>query len=365
MKILFLTSHFNTGGITSYLLSLTSALTQKGHQIWVASAGGNCETALEDSGGRHINLGFRTKSEVDLRIYLKLGFLKRLIEQEGIDVIHSQTRVTQVMGYWLSRLTKKAFVTTCHGFFKPRFSRRMFPCWGTATIAISQPVKDHLINDFLLPPEKVYLIANGIDCGKFMAVTEDLRRLKRQQWKITSKNVVGIIARLSDVKGIDILLTTMPMVLKKHPDTLLMVVGEGPEKERLRALTGTLKLKDHVRFESIVNQTAEVLPLFDVFVMPSRQEGLGLAAMEAQACALPVIASRVGGLIDLIEDGKTGYLVAPENPKVLAKKIIDVLDNPAQAKQVGQTARQIISEKFSLDRMASATEKVYEQYSRC
>jgi len=364
MKILLLTSHLNTGGITSYLLSLTRGLIKRGHQVFVASSGGNCQSMIEADGAVHIQLGFRTKSELNPKIYAKLGDLKKLMADEGIDVIHAQTRVTQVMGFFLSRMTGKPLITTCHGFFKPHFFRRLFPCWGVGTIAISRPVYQHLVSDFFVNPEQVSLISNGIDCGKFAAVTDELREQKRVEWKISSTHVIGIIARLSDVKGIDVLLKTMPLVMKVYPDILLLVVGDGPEKDRLKALVEGLNLKAHVRFESIVNQTAEILPVFDIFIMPSRQEGLGLSVMEAQACALPVIASRVGGLIDLIDDGRTGYLVPPENPKALAKKILDVLEHPNDAKQVGLVAREAILQSFSLEQMAAATEKVYEEYTR-
>ncbi len=364
MNILFLTTHLNTGGITSYLLTLSRGLQAQGHQVFVASNGGDCEDILKNDGGRHFNLGFRTKSEADVRIYLSLGRLKEFIRQENIDVIHAQTRVTQVMGYFLARMSDKPLVTTCHGFFKPRFFRRIFPCWGQAVIAISKPVQEHLVRDFGVDPKKVHWIANGIDCSRFVLATEALKQQSRRRWNIQAKFVIGIIARLSSVKGIDVLLKSMPQVIGQYPDVLLMVVGEGPEQDKFFVLVKNLNLQAHVRFEKIVNQTADILPAFDLFVMPSRQEGLGLSVMEAQACGLAVIASSVGGLVDLIEDKRTGYLVPAGDSKALAAKIIEVLRHPSQAKQVGQNAREYIARNFSLQKMVSATVKIYEQYSR-
>lgn len=363
MKILFLTNHLNTGGITSYLLSLTKGLAQNRHSVYVASAGGNCQSLIESCGAKHINLGFRTKSEIDPRIYLSLDGLKKFIIQENIDIIHAQTRVMQVMGHFLSAMTGISLITTCHGFFKPRFFRRLFPCWGRAVIAISKPVQEHLLKDFHVKPENIFVIANGIDVNRFQPTTQALREQKRKQWNVTAKKVVGIVARLSDVKGIDVLLQSMSQVVKQYPDVLLMIVGEGPELNRLVAMADQLNLAKHVRFENIVNQTPDVLPIFDVFVMPSRQEGLGLSVMEAQACALPVVASRVGGLVDLIEEERTGYLVPSDNSEILAQRIIEVLNNPLQAQKVGAAARTQIIEKFSLTQMVEATEKVYEQHS--
>lgn len=364
MNILFLTTHFNTGGITSYLLNLNRGLQCRRHHVFVASAGGNCEDILKKGGGVHFNLGFRTKSEADLRIYLSLGRLKKFMEQNNIDIIHAQTRVTQVMGHFLSRLTRKPLITTCHGFFRPHFFRRVFPCWGQAVIAISKPVEQHLAKDFNIDPKKIFTIVNGIDCSEFALVSDNVREQKRQQWDIKSRLVIGIIARLSEVKGIDILLNSMPMVIKQYPFVLLMIVGAGPVQQQLQDQVKDLKLQRNVRFEGIVNQTANLLPVFDIFIMPSRKEGLGLSVIEAQACGLPVIASRAGGLVDLIEDGQTGFFVPPQDSQALGQKIIQVLQNPVLARQVGLTAREHVVKHFSLEQMAQETEKVYEQYSR-
>ena len=137
MKILFLTTHVNTGGITSYILTLGEALVKAGHQVWVVSSGGDGESRLTDAGIRLVTMNIRTKSEAHPKLLFSLPALKKLIRQEGIDIIHAQTRVTQVLGAWGRRLTGVKMVTTAHGFFKPRWFRKTFPCWGDAVIAIS------------------------------------------------------------------------------------------------------------------------------------------------------------------------------------------------------------------------------------
>ena len=94
MNILFLTTHFNTGGITSYILTLGGALVKSGHRVWVASSGGDCVPLLESAGIRHVTINIRTKSEVSPKLWLSFGTLKELVQKEGIDIIHAQTRVT-------------------------------------------------------------------------------------------------------------------------------------------------------------------------------------------------------------------------------------------------------------------------------
>jgi glycosyltransferase involved in cell wall biosynthesis len=364
MKILFLTTHFNTGGITSYILTLGEALVKSGHQVWVASSGGNCTARLEAAGIRHVTINIRTKSEVHPRVVLSFSPLYQLIRQEGIEIVHAQTRVTQVLGFFLSRFTGIKLVTTCHGFFKARWFRKIFPCWGAAVIAISKPVAQHLIKDFGVDHHQVHLIVNGIDLNRFVMTDGPMRREARHKTDLGDDPLIGIIARLSDVKGIDVLIRVMPLILKEMPLVNLMIVGQGPQELALKKLTEQLELTAHVHFKSTTDQTQELLRAFDVFVMPSLMEGLGLSVMEAQACGIPVVASRVGGLVDLIEDGRSGYLVDVNDPSALANRIMEILRNPQHSKHMVEQARLNIEQHYSAQMMLRQTLKVYEQHSR-
>ena len=127
MNILFLTTHLNAGGITSYLLTLTKGFSEKGHGVYIVSSGGNQQNDFVALGARCVVLNIKAKSELDLRIYFALGFLKKYIRDNHIDVLHGHTRITQVMARILRNLTGVPYVTTCHGFFKPRFFRKIFP----------------------------------------------------------------------------------------------------------------------------------------------------------------------------------------------------------------------------------------------
>lgn len=355
MNILLMANHFNTGGITSYLLNLSRGLSAQGHKVWIVSAGGNC-VGLLSPGVEHVRMDIRVKSEVHPKVWLALAALAALVKQEKIGIIHANTRVTQVMAALVSRRTGVPFVSTCHGFFKPRFFRRLFPCWGRGVIAISKGVREHLLSDFHLDPARVYLILNGIDVEQF--------KRSLLQRPAQAGPVVGIIARLSDVKGIDVLIKAFPAVRAQFAQAKLWIVGEGPQEKYLRGLVEGLGLAGCVRFEPVVNRTADILPMFDVFVMPSLQEGLGLSVIEAQAAGIPVVASNVGGLPDLIEDGKTGMLAPVGQSDALAQKIIAVLKNPAQAAAMAAAARAQVEQNFSLTRMTQETIGFYAQNTR-
>ncbi|HOD11618.1 MAG TPA: glycosyltransferase family 4 protein [Candidatus Omnitrophota bacterium] len=360
MKILILATHCNTGGITSYILTLTKGLAQKGHSVHVVTSGGDREQELEKIGAIHTRLDIRTKSEVSYKVFTHIPALVKLVRQGRCDVIHAQTRVTQVVAAIVSFFTRVPYVATCHGFFKPRFFRRIFPCWGNATIAISQQVKEHLINDFSCDPNSVFLVPHGLDVST-KEWTPQEREERKNVLGLRSKMIIGIVARLSDVKGHDVLIRAMPRIIKQIPDADLVIVGQGKTEPFLKKLVRELFLEGRVHFFSSINGDDNLLPLFDVFVMPSRQEGLGLSVMEAQAQGLAVVASNVGGIPSLIESGKTGVLVDKENPAQLAGAIVDLLKDPDKRKKIACAAQAFAIKNFSLDPMVHGTLQAYAQ----
>lgn len=361
MNILFLSTHLNTGGITSYLFTMTKGLLHRGHQVHVVSSGGNMEKEFLSIGAKLLTLNIRTKSELDPKIYLALKPLRRYIQENKIDIVHSQTRITQVMGTLLKRFDRTPYLSTCHGFFKTRLSRKLVPCWGDAVVAISKAVEEHLIDDFAVAGEKVVLIESGIDLQEFAFVDDAMKREHRKRFGLGDEPIVGIVARLSDVKGPDILIEAMSKVVPLIPDAKLLLVGEGKMEGALRKMVERLNLAGNVRFFSIVNKTFEMLSIFDIFAMPSRQEGLGLSIMEAQAAGLPVVASRVGGIPSLIEDGKTGVLVEPENSSDLAEAIVKLFGDRDRLKEIGAAGRTFIQKTYSADKMVDKIEELYKR----
>ncbi|MBU0469453.1 MAG: glycosyltransferase family 4 protein [Candidatus Omnitrophica bacterium] len=361
MKILFITTHLNTGGITAYLYTLTKGFVDKGHQVHIVSCGGDTENSFRDIGAKVFNVDIRTKSELSPKIYFNLSKIAKYIKDNGIDIIHSQTRVTQVMGALLKKITKRPYVSTCHGYFKPRFSRKLLPCWGDSVVAISGAVVTHLVDDFKVVKDKVTLVTSGIDLDKFNAVDEATKMERRKGFGLKEGFLVGMVARLSDVKGQDILVATMPYVLKRFPDVKLVLFGQGKLESLLKEMVSKLSIKDNVIFDPTLSKPSECMSALDVFIAPSRMEGLGLSVMEAQSCGLAVIGSRVGGIPSLIEDNKTGLLVEPENAEALAAAIIRLIEDEKLVQKLGKAAREYALLNYSSVSMIEQTMKVYEK----
>ena len=361
MNILYLTNHLNHGGITSYLLTLSSGMKKAGHNVFLASSGGELEGAFKQEGIICINIPIDTKKELSLKILSSLFKLSAENKRSIFQIIHAQTRTTQVLGCLLSRRLKIPYLSTCHGFFRRRLLRRLYGCWGSRVIAISDSVKEHLQNDFKVKPEDIAVIYNGIDIVKFKAGSSEEGADKKRGLGLGAGPVAGIVARLSDVKGHIYLIEAMKNILEEFPSAKLLIVGEGREKERLLEGCRRLGVSDSVIFYPCVADTREILQAMDIFVMPSLNEGLGLGLMEAMASGLPVVASAVGGIKDLISDGKTGLLVEPKDSAGLADKIKGLFRDPERRKSLGLNARALIAQDFAQDRMVSQTEGAYLQ----
>jgi len=362
MNILLLTTHFNEGGISRYCLNLGKELAAKGNKIYVASGGGGLEQVLSQNNIEHIRLNLRTKSELSPKIWCALFQLKKPLKEKNIQLIHAQTRVTQVLAYWIYKFYKIPYLSTCHGFFKTRLSRRVFPCWGERVIAISQAVENHLIKDFKASPSKVVYIPNGLDLRSFSNYDNQTRQDFRNQLRIDPQElVIGIVARLSTVKGHKFLIKAIVEVIREFPRVKLLIVGDGPLKNELIKLTEESGISQKVIFLPSVLETSLVLSILDIFVMPSLQEGLGLSIMEAMAMGIPVIATSVGGIPDLIKDRQTGILVPSEDSAILGRAIINLLKDKDFQEALGKNARNFIQQSdFSVQKMAQATEEVYQ-----
>jgi glycosyltransferase involved in cell wall biosynthesis len=359
MNILYITNHLNTGGITSYVLRLGSALKARGHNIYIASGGGELLEEFIAGGLTYIRIPIKTKCEVSPKIIFSLFKLLPILKSREIDLIHCNSRTTQALGNLLSKYGGIPYISTCHGFFKKRLSRMLLPCWGKRIIAISEEVRAHLLNDFKAEETKIRVINHGVDMGMFSPSPSQDSRLAKEKFGLGGWQVVGNIGRLSDVKGQEYLIRAMKKVLQELPRAQLLIIGEGRMKQQLLGLADSLGISGNVYLFPSLKDTREVLSAIDLFVMPSLKEGLGLALMEAMAAGKAVVASGAGGIKTLIKDGFNGLLVPPKDVDGLAAAILRLLGDSEESRRLGGNARDFIKKNFPLEVMVSETEKVY------
>lgn len=363
MKILLLTTHLRMGGVPIYVVTLATALKRLKNSVFVASSGGDLIKRLNKKGIPHMRLNIDTKSELSPKLLAAIYHLFWFIRENEIEIVHTNTRVAQVMGKCLSFLTGVQHISTCHGFFKPKLGRRLCGCWGKRVIAISHAVREHLVNDFNIKKSRISLINNGVDLELFKnAYSDEEKAIIKKEFGLKEGGpIVGIIARLSSVKGHKFLIRAMETVVERIKEAQLLIVGEGEEQEDLKALVKELGLSNSVIFMKSILDTSRVLSIIDVFVLPSVEEGLGLALLEALCCARPVVASDVGGIYSIVKDNVTGLLVPPKNSQSLAKAILKLLEDKDLAKRLAKNGQQLVYENFSLEAMARKVQEVYKE----
>ena len=362
MKILLLTTHLNKGGIPYYTVNLARYAKRAGVDVTVLSSGGELEGLLKEEGIPHIKLDVKTKFEFGYKVWKALPKVTRILKDGSFDLMHAQTRVTQVISAVASGLTGVPYITTCHGFFShKRFSRKIFPCWGVKTIAISDSVGKHLTDDLGVSAEKVERVYNGIDLSCYGR--EGFKRddgLAARLGLGEKDIVVGSIGRFSPVKGLKYLVEAFREVASKRKEAKLLLVGEGPERELLLERIREAGVYGKTVITPGGTPSSGYFSIIDIFCMPSVNEGLGLSMIEAMAAGKPCIASDVGGLSELVADGKDGILVPSRSPKELAAAIVRLMDDAALRKELSENARRKAG-GFSIEDSVARTLEVYEK----
>jgi glycosyltransferase involved in cell wall biosynthesis len=214
-------------------------------------------------------------------------------------------------------------------------------------VANSGAARDQLEREGV-PASRLRLIANGLDAGRF--VPGEPRR--------TIRHIV-MVANLRAEKGHDTLLAAAPRILARYPDASFTFVGDGPRREALETLTRALGVTERVRFVGERRDVASILARHDLFVLPSRSEAFPNALIEAMATGLPVVATDVGGIPEVVRSGVNGQLVPPDDIGALADAVLALMDDPAAAAALGRAARAEVERHYTIDRMVERFEQLY------
>jgi len=175
----------------------------------------------------------------------------------------------------------------------------------------------------------------------------------------SNSRIIGTVGWLLPIKGPMFLLKAMRMVWEKFPDTQLVYVGKGEMEQELRSAAMEMDVSERVNFLGWRGDIEEIIPIFDLFVLPSMNEGMGRVVVEAMAAGKPVVASKVGGIPDLVKHDDTGLLVPPGDVDALSKALIRLLNDPEKAKRIGENGKEYCN-KFSLQAMLYKIDELYQ-----
>jgi glycosyltransferase involved in cell wall biosynthesis len=354
LRIVHVDAERSFSGGEAQVFLLMEGLRRLGHEILLlVPPKSRAEEVARDRGFQVAAV--RMASDLDLGA---VPALKRAMEAFRPDLVHLHTGRATWLGGLAARLASLPAITT------RRMDRRIKKNWRTRlvygplvarAVAISPAVRDALL-EAGVDPAKVSTIPSSVDPAALAPSVP--RDATRRALEVPDGAVVFLVlASLIRRKGLDVLLDAL--AAESHPGRVLWIAGEGPEREALEAQAEKLGLASRVRFLGRREDAADLLAACDVYVLPSRREGLGVSALEAMAARRPIVATRVGGLADAVADERTGLLVAPEDAAELARALARVAADPALRRRLGEAGPARLAEGFLASQMVDAYEKLY------
>ena len=225
-------------------------------------------------------------------------------------------------------------------------------------ICVSEAIRDMLVGDGV-PVERTVIVNEGIDLERVAAAPA--ARLHEELWLPHHAPIVGNVAALVAHKGQRHLIEAAALVVRQVPDARFVIAGEGELRPALERQIKDHHLEKHVLLLGFRPDVLSLHKAFDIFVMSSVTEGLGTSLLDAMACAKPIVATRAGGIPEVVTEGTTGLLVPPRDHAAMAEAIVRLLKDPALRERMGTAGLRIVGEKFSAERMVRDTLGVYER----
>ena len=297
------------------------------------------------------------------RDYLLPLRIARLVRQERVRVVHTHNVGAHLYGLLGGRLAGgQSIITTRHG--SEYGGRKAGAPWmwrrTDRVVAVSEDTRQRLLEWCAVAPEQVVVIPNGIDLRPYHE-QHDRQGVRREMGWGDGDLILGTVARLSPEKAQDLLIRAFARAMPDGRRGRLVLVGDGPSRKELEALVSALGVKGRVDFLGFRRDVPALLSGMDLFVLPSRMEGMALTLIEAMASGLPVVATDVGGSHEVVADGKTGVLVPAEDPEALAGALRTLLLDPGMRRAFGDAGRIVAEQRFSVERMARDYAALYDE----
>ncbi len=368
-KILYLVTQSEFGGAQRYIFNLALNLAKKNYQITVA-AGGNQAlfSKLSEAGISCIKLKHLAREINLLKDWLAYREIKKMIKDIKPDILHLNSSKAGVIGALAGRRCHvKKIIYTVHGFvFNEPMSKlkKRFYLWAEKysakykdiLICVSEFDRQVGIQNNIAPKNKFITINNGISKINFL----DKEIAKETLGLPANKKIIGSISYLYPTKGFNYFIKAAKIILAAAPDTLFAIIGEGQERKKIEAEIADLNLQDNFFILGEKIDAAKYLKAFDIYVCSSVKEGFPFSILEAMQAELPIVATNVGGIPEIITNEKNGLLVLAEDQISLAKTVIKLIEDGALAQKISRQAKIDAEQKFSSERMLALTESIYK-----
>lgn len=332
---------------------------------------GSLEDAAETAGIAIERVPSLRRNPNPARDLAALRALTRLFRARQYDIVHTHTSKAGFLGRLAARragvpiLVHTSHGNVFHGYFgawPTNFfvaMERRAAHWTDALVELTPRSVDECLERRVGDRTQYHVIPSGIDVARFECARERRAETRRSLGATDDRLLVGVVGRLEPIKGMEYFIRAAVAFGQRHDDVRFCVAGQGSQLEALRALAAPLG--DRVRFLGYREDVPEVMAALDVLVVPSINEGMGRVILEAGAAGVPVIASRVGGIVDVVRDGETGILVEPKNPAAIAEALESLHAHPIRRMAMSSNALCFVGPQFSLDAMVHHIEALYER----
>jgi glycosyltransferase involved in cell wall biosynthesis len=354
LRILQLCSSTAVSGAEKNVFGLSTALRQRGHYVQTVIPGqGWLSAALLTE-----EIPCHSMSMRNIGWWKTVAYCLRQMKQNRVDVIHTHLTRAAYIGHMVGLISRKPVVTSVHIDNHDNIYRKLAH-GSNRIVAVSDYVRG-VLHGLGVPGSYIETVYNGTD---FLDLPETDPNLTRASINMANeKEIIGVVARVCREKGSLEMVRAMKAIASANPNAQLLFVGRVVEDFRaeLEAEIDLQGLRNKVTFAGIRHDIPAIIDTFSVAVMPSVLETFGISALESMARGNPVVATRVGGLPELIKDGQTGLLVDLQESEI-AEAINRLLANKDLRETMGQNGRKAVAEKFTLDHMVDRFESVYEK----
>jgi len=365
-SIFYVIADSSLTGAPRHLLSLVEHLPKRDFSISVILPQGPLAAELKKHKVSVFTVPMRARSDTTA-----VNSVRKLLRKYDPDIMHAQGQRAGLIGRLAARGLPIKVVYTEHTR-TPQFrlgnpvlewahirAMRVLDKTTDISIAVSQAVADFLIRLKITKPDKVRVIYNGINPKPHPDIDAATLKLISQHNLKKRDFIIGTVGSLNIQKDTITLVTAVAKILRKRPEAKLVLVGSGPLRPRLDRLVKKLGITEQVIFAGMLTDVSGILQVMSMFVLPSKSEAFGISILEAMRAGVPVIATRVGGIPEVITNNKSGLLVEPGDPKQLASTIMRLMNDTQLQRKLVAGGREVVS-KFSATRMASETAKLYK-----
>lgn len=368
MKIIYVITKSSWGGAQRYVYDLATTLSKEQFEVVVVvGSDGILVDRLRDSQIRVISIKELDRDMSFIKDLKSFFELRRIFKKERPHVVHLNSSKSGGLGGIAARMTRvPRVIFTAHGWAfnerRPAWQRVILYISYITTIILADKtvcVSHAVFRDVHSAPGisyKLQIIPLGITTPTYKTREEARNILAPND---TERRLVGMVSELHPTKRVEDSIAAVKKLKDTYPDILLLVAGEGKYRDFLEKEIKRHGVSEHVRLLGFVPEVATYLKAFDVFLFPSRTEALGYALLEAGSAALPIVATRVGGIPEVITDEASGLLIDPEQPLQIETAIARMFDDPALQKRLSETVAKRVRNGFLFKRMIERTSALY------